>query len=74
MIISTGQYSKEIIAILVVKLGNMTADTRIRSSINMSMSITSQLSDKAIYQILEIIGSEIKDIDDKELVIQLLED
>lgn len=40
----------------------------------MSMSITSQLSDKAIYQILEIIGSEIKDIDDKELVIQLLED
>ena len=66
MIISTGQYSKEIIAILVVKLGNMTADTRIRSSINMSMSITSQLSDKAIYQILEIIGSEINDIDDKE--------
>tara|TARA_B000000557_G_scaffold225272_1_gene195198 strand:- start:14 stop:139 length:126 start_codon:yes stop_codon:yes gene_type:complete len=36
-----------------------------------NQSITSQLSDKAIYQILEIISSEIDNIDDKELVIQL---
>tara|TARA_R100000781_G_scaffold888_1_gene1510 strand:+ start:572 stop:682 length:111 start_codon:yes stop_codon:yes gene_type:complete len=35
------------------------------------MSITSQLSDESIYQILEIIASEIDDIDDKELSIQL---
>ena len=35
------------------------------------MRITSQLSDDAIYQILEIIASEIDDIDDKELSIQL---
>ena len=37
----------------------------------MSISITSQLSDESIYQILEIIASEIDDIDDKELSIQL---
>ena len=35
----------------------------------MEQSITSQLSDNAIYQILEIIASEIDNIDDKELVI-----
>ena len=35
----------------------------------MPKSITSQLSDEAIYQILEIIASEIDDIDDKELSI-----
>ena len=34
-------------------------------------SITSQLSDKAIHQILEIIVGEIDDIDDKELVISI---
>ena len=34
-------------------------------------SITSQLSDDAIYQILEIIVSEIDDTDDKELSIYL---
>ena len=33
--------------------------------------ITSQLSDDAIYQILEIIASEIDNIDDKELSITL---
>ena len=38
-----------------------------------STSITSQLSDNAIYQILEIIASEIDNIDDKELSI-ILED
>ena len=38
-----------------------------------SKSITSQLSDNAIYQILEIIASEIDNIDDKELSI-ILED
>ena len=37
----------------------------------MSISVTSQLSDESIYQILEIIASEIDDIDDKELSIQL---
>ena len=37
--------------------------------ITMTKSITSQLSDEAIYQILEIIASEIDDIDDKELSI-----
>ena len=37
----------------------------------MTKSITSQLSDNAIYQILEIIASEIDNIDDKELVITL---
>ena len=37
----------------------------------MNKSITSQLSDDAIYQILEIIASEIDDIDDKELSITL---
>jgi len=37
----------------------------------MTKSITSQLSDNAIYQILEIIASEIDDIDDKELSITL---
>ena len=36
---------------------------------SMTKSITSQLSDEAIYQILEIIASEIDDIDDKELSI-----
>ena len=35
----------------------------------MPPSITSQLSDEAIYQILEIIASEIDGIDDKELQI-----
>ena len=35
----------------------------------MTKSITSQLSAEAIYQILEIIASEIDDIDDKELSI-----
>ena len=35
----------------------------------MNQSITSQLSDEAIHQILEIIASEIDDIDDKELQI-----
>ena len=35
----------------------------------MTKSITSQLSDEAIYQILEIIASEIDNIDDKELSI-----
>jgi hypothetical protein len=39
----------------------------------MSISITSQLSDESIYQILEIIASEIDDIDDKELFIDLLD-
>jgi hypothetical protein len=39
--------------------------------ISMTKSITSQLSDDAIYQILEIIASEIDDIDDKELSITL---
>ena len=45
--------------------------------ITMTKSITSQLSDEAIYQILEIIASEIDDfephyvIDDKELSIYL---
>ena len=39
--------------------------------ISMTKSITSQLSDDAIYQILEIIASEIDNIDDKELVITL---
>ena len=34
-------------------------------------SITSQLSDDAIYHILEIIASEIDDTDDKELAIYL---
>ena len=38
-------------------------------TIPMTKSITSQLSDEAIYQILEIIASEIDDIDDKELSI-----
>ena len=37
--------------------------------ISMTKSITSQLSDDAIYQILEIIASEIDDFDDKELSI-----
>ena len=37
----------------------------------MTKSITSQLSDNAIYQILEIIASEIDNIDDKELSITL---
>ena len=37
----------------------------------MTESITSQLSDNAIYQILEIIASEIDDIDNKELSITL---
>ena len=37
----------------------------------MTKSITSQLSDNAIHQILEIIASEIDDIDDKELSITL---
>jgi len=37
----------------------------------MTKSITSQLSDNAIYQILEIIASEIDDIDNKELSITL---
>ena len=37
----------------------------------MSKSITSQLSDDAIYQILEIIASEIDNIDDKELFISM---
>ena len=37
----------------------------------MTKSITSQLSDEAIYQILEIIASEIDDIDDKELFISM---
>ena len=37
----------------------------------MSKSITSQLSDEAIYQILEIICNEIDDIDDKELFISM---
>ena len=41
----------------------------LRRRIAMSKSITSQLSDEAIYQILEIIASEIDDIDDKELSI-----
>ena len=35
----------------------------------MITSLTSQLSDDAIYQILEIIASEIDNIDDKELSI-----
>ena len=35
----------------------------------MTPSITSQLSDEAIHQILEIIASEIDDIDDKDLQI-----
>ena len=39
--------------------------------ISMTKSNTSQLSDDAIYQILEIIASEIDDIDDKELSITL---
>ena len=39
--------------------------------ISMTKSITSQLSDDAIYQILEIIASEIDEIDDKELSITL---
>jgi len=39
--------------------------------ISMTKSITSQLSDDAIYQILEIIASEIDNIDDKELSITL---
>ena len=37
----------------------------------MTKSITSQLSDNAIYQILEIIASEVDNIDDKELSITL---
>tara|TARA_B100001778_G_scaffold59679_1_gene46394 strand:+ start:156 stop:275 length:120 start_codon:yes stop_codon:yes gene_type:complete len=37
----------------------------------MTKSITSQLSDDAIYQIFEIIASEIDDIDGKELSIYL---
>ena len=37
----------------------------------MTKSITSQLSDNAIYQILEIIASEVDNIDDKELLITL---
>ena len=37
----------------------------------MSKSITSQLSDDAIYQILEVIASEVDNIDDKELSIFL---
>jgi hypothetical protein len=37
----------------------------------MSKSITSQLSDDAIHQILEIIASEVDNIDDKELSIFL---
>ena len=40
-------------------------------AIVMTKSITSQLSDDAIYQILEIIASEIDNIDDKELSITL---
>ena len=39
----------------------------------MTKSITSQLSDEAIYQILEIIASEIDGIDDKELNIEFLD-
>ena len=39
--------------------------------ISMTKSITSQLSDDAIYQILEIIAAEIDNIDDKELSITL---
>ena len=38
----------------------------------MNQSITSQLSDEAIHQILEIIASEIDGIDDKELNIEFL--
>ena len=41
------------------------------NKISMTKSITSQLSDDAIYQILEIIASEIDNIDDKELSITL---
>ena len=37
------------------------------------MTITSKLSDDAIYKILEIIASEIDDIDDKELSIELID-
>ena len=36
------------------------------------MLITSKLSDETIHQILEIIASEIDDIDDMELSIELL--
>ncbi len=35
------------------------------------MKITSKLSDEAIRKILEIIASEIDDVDDKELSIEL---
>ena len=37
------------------------------------MTITSKLSDDAIYKILEIIASEIDDMDDKELSIELID-
>ena len=37
----------------------------------MLKSITSQLTNEAIYQILEIIATEIDDIDNKELSITL---
>ena len=39
----------------------------------MNQSITSQLSDEAIHQILEIIASEIDGIDDKEFNIEFLD-
>ena len=51
---------------LITQLINLTSWVR---AILMPKSITSQLSDEAIYQILEIIASEIDDIDDKELSI-----
>ena len=51
---------------LITQLINLTSWVR---AILMTKSITSQLSDEAIYQILEIIASEIDDIDDKELSI-----
>ena len=37
------------------------------------MTITDKLSDDAINKILEIIASEIDDIDDKELSIELID-
>ena len=43
-------------------------ENHVMTSLN---SVTSQLSDDAIWRILEIIASEIDDIDDKELSIQL---
>ena len=46
---------------------------KLKQKYNPNKSITSQLSDKAIHQILNIIASEIDGIDDLELSIDIKE-